>query len=442
MGTGSEPSPVQSLLSRPERILSVSGMNKCKNHTAEKVLNITLEIIYLLTGENYTMGKKTSGAFVAPTGCSYISGLSRTQSPMMEPPPHSLIHERNNDQRILELTNKIIQLLTGEVPIRCEDVTVYFSMEEWEYLEGHKGLYKEVMMENHWPFTSLDGSSSRNTPEICSRPLYSQDVKEEHHKSPQDYQSEDMIVIKVEATEGEEENYKRCDQQYEEEESTTDISTNEQHRRNISEEHHNLSPDCEMEDNKQDSCGENTIISNIHQVLHSAHISSDHSTHGGFPKDSDIVTHNTVIVDRADKRFECSECGKCFACKSIFVQHQRTHTGEKPFSCSECGKCFAVKSNLFQHQKDHTGDKPFSCSYCGKCFAYKSFLVKHLRTHTGEKPFPCSDCGKCFARKSYLRQHQRMHTGEKPFQCTDCGKFFTQKSSLRVHQKIHKALHM
>ncbi|XP_075705069.1 gastrula zinc finger protein XlCGF66.1-like [Rhinoderma darwinii] len=124
-------------------------MDKEREGVAESILNFTLEIIYLLTGEDYTIVKKTSGECVTPSSRPHGSGeWSRTKTPITEPPPHSLIHERNNE-KILDLTHKIIELLTGEVPIRCQDVTVYFSMEEWEYIEEHKDLYKDVMMEDH-----------------------------------------------------------------------------------------------------------------------------------------------------------------------------------------------------------------------------------------------------------------------------------------------------
>ncbi|KAM3921476.1 uncharacterized protein RB166_010862 [Leptodactylus fuscus] len=152
-------------------------MNRDKDKMAETVLHLTLEILHQLTGEDYTVVKKTSsGRRQAPLR----KRRRRTLSPILGPPPHFLIHEEINGQKILELTNKMIELLTGEVPIRCQDVTVYFSMEEWEYLEGHKDVYKEVMMEDQQPLTSAVPSSKRTSLERCPSPLLPQDCKEEN----------------------------------------------------------------------------------------------------------------------------------------------------------------------------------------------------------------------------------------------------------------------
>ncbi|KAG9468226.1 hypothetical protein GDO78_023189 [Eleutherodactylus coqui] len=172
-------------------VLSINDpprMEKDRDHMAARILDLTLEIIYWITGEDYTVVKKSSGECVTPR---VSGGQSRTQSPITEPSPHSLIHE----QKILELTHRITELLTGEVPIRCQDVTVYFSMEESEYLEGHKDLYKDVMMEDQQPLTSLDGSSQRNPPERCPSPLYSQDCPEEKEHVPLDHQESSEVTM-------------------------------------------------------------------------------------------------------------------------------------------------------------------------------------------------------------------------------------------------------
>ncbi|XP_056407322.1 gastrula zinc finger protein XlCGF66.1-like [Hyla sarda] len=136
-------------------------MDKDRNEMTKRIFHLTLEILHLLTGEDYTIVKKTSGECVAPSSHLQESGgRSRARGPIMEPPPHSPIHEK----KILELIHRITELLTREVPIRCQDVAVYFSMEEWEYVEGHKDQYKDqVMMEDQQPLTSpgkLQASSS------------------------------------------------------------------------------------------------------------------------------------------------------------------------------------------------------------------------------------------------------------------------------------------
>ncbi|XP_073406391.1 uncharacterized protein [Dendrobates tinctorius] len=437
-------------------------MDRDSDKMAERILHLTLEILFRLTGEDYTVVKKTSSERCQDP---VSEGWRRPLSPITGPPPHPLIHEDINDQKILELTYKMIELLTGEVPIRCQDVAVHFSMEEWEYLEEHKDLYKDVMMEVPQPLTSPVLSSKRTTPERCPRPLLPQDCKQEDPNVPQDHQGEDLTHVNTTET------YVRGDERCKEKIPTYDYP-GDVTRRSEGQLTTSIfkSDDLEI---TQDTIEVNVISPDISSSLHSKDQSSDpvkqilssdslhsakknksqkrdikkqtavkakkpisHSEYGNiFLLKTSFVKHQKILTE--EMRFCCSKCGKYFNRKSDFVRHERTHTGEKPYSCSECGKCFVWKSVLVAHQRTHTGEKPYSCSECGKYFVEKSHLVRHQRTHTGEKSFSCSECGKCFVQKSVLVAHHRTHTGEKPYSCSECGKYFVQKSNLVRHQKTH-----
>ncbi|XP_073519664.1 uncharacterized protein [Phyllobates terribilis] len=468
----------------------LSKVDMDRDKMAERIFHLTLEILFRLTGEDYIVVKKTSSERCQNP---VSEGWGRPLSPITRPPPHPLIHEDIKDQKILELTYKMIELLTGEVPIRCQDVAVYFSMEEWEYLEGHKDLYKDVMMEVPQPLTSPDRSSKRTTPERCPRPFLPHDCKQEDPNVPQDHQGEDLTHINTTET------YVRGDERCKEGIPTYD-HPDDCTRRSEGQLTSSIfkSDDLEI---PQDTIEVNAITPDLPSSLHSKDLSSDllkqvlssdslpttkenqshkisikkrtapktkkpfsRSKYGNsfplqksflkhqqfhtaenifscskcekcFKEKSDLVSHQRT--HKGEKPFSCSECGKCFVWNSYLVTHQRTHTGEKPFSCSECGKCFNQKAHLLGHQKIHTGEKSFSCSECGKCFVDKSSLIKHQRIHTGEKPFSCSECGKCFTEKPSLTRHQRIHTGEKRFSCSECGKCFTEKLCLIQHQRTH-----
>ncbi|XP_063814124.1 gastrula zinc finger protein XlCGF48.2-like [Pseudophryne corroboree] len=456
-------------------------MDKDRRHVTERILNITLEIIYLLTGEDCIVVKKKSGENVTVT--------SRTQSLIIEPPPHLLNHDRDNEQKILELTNKIIQLLTGEAS-----------------LEGNQNIYNNTM-EIPQPQRPLDLPRARGTqgkfhdPTISRgcQPEESSTVINKRPKRPVECEEAMTISVKVVTEDGglvhsgtehpqntsahvKEESRLREDGSRTDPKGHTEAQTTSDPVKvqSASRDGRILSDHSEKEitsvlDQEESDSGEEENVGDT-----DAYVATDLGaiyvkqepvsyegslTHGAsyartseqnvcspltgtrmdlifscveceesFDNNIDLLKHQKT---HKGKILICSECGKCFSYKSQLIFHKRTHTGEKPFTCSICGKSFTTSSVLIRHQITHTGEKLFSCPECEKCFGSKSDLAIHRRIHTGLKPYSCYYCGACFNTGSSLARHRRIHTGEKPFPCSQCEKSFVSSSDLVKHMRVH-----
>lgn len=362
-------------------------------------------MIASLSSQSNIVAKKTSGD---------------EQNPITVPLHSLLFPEINNEEKILQVTQKITDLLAGEggnssnfhVSIKeniKEGEAKDSVMKEKECLEGQKDLNKNVVMENQLPLTSPDESSNKTPKKRRPRPRKSRKSTQKDHTFPHHDQDEEVMGIKIVIKE-EEEMYLIDDQLSRNEDEMMETTTKGESSVNGSTGGHRSwnTPEGRL------ILSENCIKEDLGMALYSS--------------------GNSIVIKNFHHKYNSSNCNQLFRIKDnqlipVFE--------EKPYSCPQCEKSFLRKSGLIQHQRIHTGKKPFPCPICGKCFIDKSQLNRHNIVHTKERPFSCPQCGKGFPHRGNRDKHIRVHTGEKPFVCLECDKSFTQKASLIIHQKMH-----
>uniref|UniRef100_A0A8C5WCG7 C2H2-type domain-containing protein n=1 Tax=Leptobrachium leishanense TaxID=445787 RepID=A0A8C5WCG7_9ANUR len=345
-------------------MMKMHEMAKDKRQMMERILNHALGIIFMLTGEEYVVVKKGS--------------------------PHHSVHS-----------------LVGEVPIKCGDISVYFSMEEWDYIEGHKDIYKDVMVEGR------QVSDASRSPE----------------NSPSESSDEDADIVFI----GEVAKAERIEADDDEEEADISITTPAEFNDVTihGEETPLRSPEeVEEQDIPGDTC---TVYSRKNKVRRESSKPNYFPAQTSHPRSSELQTvtdsWDTAAEGSSDPRPQPKE-------ESNTPTRLMADTADSDTCPQHCA--FWTRSPDTAEPAPTEQEGPFACRACRKSFPLQRMLTRHLKCHSTQKRHRCPCCAKGFNDTFDLKRHMRTHTGIRPYKCPACDKSFTQRCSLESHlRKIH-----
>ncbi|XP_068118490.1 uncharacterized protein [Hyperolius riggenbachi] len=320
--------------------------------------------------------------------------------------------------RILKQTLDLVGLLTGdkwllaekeedfeneaEIPVKCGDVGVYFSPDEWDYVEANKEKYADIipedpMLEYQQGFASEEESASEDEGKPSSREN-SPEWKPTFDHS--DYSDSEL--------------------------SGGEAGDSDSSYKQKPEDSFEGDPDVRIEYGED---GKPTA----YWCLKCETSCKDRWSFQGHVKSQRHVNY------RADEEeVTCEDCEKVFSARSALIKHRAESHASKRYACDICGLQYEYISQFVIHQRAHTGEKPFECDQCGKRFGHKCTLLVHHRRHIKGKTIKCSKCDKLFDTKSSLSRHMRSHVPKNILKCPVCKRKFEKESFFIRHKLKHE----
>ncbi|XP_053122333.1 zinc finger protein 82-like isoform X2 [Hemicordylus capensis] len=296
----------------------------------------------------------------------------------------------------------------SKVPVRFEDVTVYFCKEEWKMLEEwQKELYWEVLEENYEALLLLGLPVTKSDILAWFEQGEHQNLKRMQASGVGDSSGISCTNKKL---------LQSCCKEYTEQVGSLRMF----HGR------------CK-EGMAQHGGGKGTepwLVSSAHQ---GRSVRNKPLQHTEYREGTYGLNAHAISPRGAPKPYKCSVCGQKFRLKELLRIHQRASMKNVFCPCPECGMLFPSNSHLRMHQRIHN----CTSTRNGRTSLVRAQLNRLQESQAEEKLLLCADCGENFSTYLSLLLHQKNHVQAKPQLCAQCGVIFMYQSDLEMHEESH-----